>query len=155
MATKQPSKPRKLTLKQRRFVEALPITPTLSDAVLAAGYDTPRANAHTIATENLHKLAVREAVKAQELAATNAAIATIVERKTWLSKVLRSVNLDEPQPVQAGLAASEQLNRMERVYGEPQPPSDTYNIQVLAGYSLEELDAILEAMRAKKANNGA
>ena len=132
-------KSRPLTVKQRRFVEALPFAPTLSDAVLAAGYDTPRANAHTIATENLHKLAVKEAVQAQQLAATNAAVATLVERKSWLSKVLRSVNLDEPQPVQAGLAASDQLNRMERVYGPEQGQGgNTTVVIVFKGFGGED-----------------
>ena len=143
-------KSRSLTLKQRRFVQALPTASSQTQAAIIAGYSSKGNTPAQKASETVRKGYVQEALAIQEKAAANAAIANLVERKSWLSKVLRNVNADEPQPVQAGLAASDQLNRIERVYSEPAPTGDTYNTQMFVGYSAEELRAIVAAMKAKE-----
>ena len=141
-----PPKSRPLTPKQRRFVEALPTSSSLTDAVLIAGYDTPRDNAHVVAYDNLRKPAIRDAVAAQQQAATSEKVMTLLKRKERLSE-LAIPDPKTPDP----LGAIAELNRMERVYGEPAPTGDTYNTQILVRYSLEELDAMLEAVKARNA----
>lgn len=117
MATKQPGSPDKLlTLKQRRFVEALPLSNSATEAAIKAGYSSTGESPMVEASRTLRIAKVAEAIEKQQQALNAPGIATQIERKTWLSKVLRKVNLDEPQPVQAGLAASDQLNRMESLY---------------------------------------
>ena len=150
MAISKASKPRPLTLKQRKFVEALPLSNSATEAAIKAGYSNSSEAASVRATELVRNSRVVPAIVAAQQALAGAAIADARERKTWLSKVLRNVNADEPQTTQAGLAASDQLNRMERIYA-PETPGSTYNdnrTQVLMAYSVEQLEALLVAMKA-------
>src|SRR3990167_3590991 len=66
MATQtSPRKPRPLSQKQQAFILELPTAKSLTDAALAAGYDTPRKNAHIIAYENLRNPTIAAAIQSQ------------------------------------------------------------------------------------------
>ena len=144
MATKQPVSPDKpLTLKQRKFVDALPLASSATEAAIKAGYSSIGESPMVEASRTLRIAKVQAAIAEQRDKLNAPAIAEVKERKTWLSKVLRNVNLGEPIPVQAGLAASDQLNKMERLYAPETVVHNDNRTQILMGYSLEQLDALL------------
>lgn len=73
------------------------------------------------------------------------AIMSTLKRKQRLSK-LAEADPEHPDPVRA----IAELNRMERVYGDPAPTGDVYNTQIFAGYTVEELRAMIAAMKARE-----
>ncbi|MBI4299116.1 MAG: terminase small subunit [Chloroflexi bacterium] len=81
---------------------------------------------NTRATRCLDNALIQAEIQRLQDLATGSTIATIIERKARLTKILRNTE-EGPYPVSAGLSASDQLNRMERKYGE-QPPAGTTNI---------------------------
>ncbi len=142
-----PQKP--LTRRQRNLVKELPLADNNTEAAIKAGF-APNSAAES-ASENLRRSNVVAAIEAQQAKVDDAAIATQIERKTWLSKVLRKVNLDEPQPVQAGLAASDQLNRMESLYITKSVNVDVnvaLQAELTQTFSLDELRALLNATKS-------
>ena len=111
-----PPKPRPLTPKQRRFVNALPTASSATAAAITAGYaSSPRHVAESAAHVTLRNADVQAALAELQAKAEAPAIASLIERKTKLSEVLRKPVPDDVG-VLAILAASDQLNRMESVY---------------------------------------
>ena len=147
MATQSAKKPRPLTLKQRRLVQALPTAPSLTDAALKAGYGNGSNEnaAHVRAYETVRKPHVAAAIADLNAMAQSSAIASAIERKEALSRVLREPETG-PYPIQAVISASDQLNRMERVYDDRTPVVNDNRTQILMAYSPEQLRALLAAM---------
>mgnify|MGYP001583286490 CR=1 FL=1 len=146
MATRDPDG---LTLKQRRFVQELPLAKSATEAAIKAGYGSGKHEnaAHVRAYETVRKPAVAKAIAEMQEKTMSAAIATLIERKEALSRVLREPE-SGPYPVQSVIAASDQLNRMERVYGDAKPSETNIDnrTQILMAYSPEQLRALLAAM---------
>lgn len=104
-----------LTLKQQRFVQELPLANSATEAAKRAGYSS-RGQVPTVeASRQLRKANVAAAIQARAAQVERASIATEVERKEVLTKVLRD-GQKGPYPIQAVIAASDQLNRMDSVY---------------------------------------
>jgi len=148
MATQPARKPRPLTLKQQAFVRELPLSKSATEAAIKAGYSATGNTATVKASQLVRNGNVLPAIKAAQEAATSAAIATLIERKEALSRVLREPETG-PYPIQAVIAASDQLNRMERVYDDRTPVVHDNRTQILMAYSPEQLRALLEAMKAE------
>lgn len=137
---------RQLTLKQRRFVQELPLARSQTEAAIKAGY-SPRV-AREVGSENLAKPHVAAAVSALVAKAEGTAIATVVERKGILSTILRD-KLPGPYPVQAVIAASDQLNRMDSLYID-RSAAVTVHIDALDTFSVDELRQLLGKMNDEK-----
>ena len=146
-----------LTPKQRRFVQELPLANSGLEAVTKAGYDLsassdPQNMAAHIASENVRKPAIAAALQARIAAIDAPSIATQIERKELLTASLRGVLPPAERPEltpELRLKASDQLNRMERIYAS-ETPGTTINdnrTQVLMAYSVEQLEALLVAMK--------
>ena len=101
-----------------------------------------------MASENMRKPAVVAALAALHEQEQRGTIATLRERKELMTGIMRE-KLPGPYPAQLAIAASDQLNRMERVYDDRVPSGDTYNTVVLQGYSLADLEAMLAAIKAQ------
>ena len=137
------TKPRPLSLKQQRFVQALPSAKSATDAARIAGYSNTGATATVKASQLVRNVNVRQALAAQQQAAETAGILSLSQRKLRLSQ-LASRDPDHPDPVRA----IAELNRMERVYDD-RPSGDTFNTVVLAGYSLDQLEGMLRAIQVQ------
>ena len=138
-----------LTILQRKFVNAFPLATSATEAAIKAGYSNVANGAEVMASENLRKPIIKAALSAQNEAAASAAIATLRERKERMSEFLRKPVPEGPVAPQVIIAASDQLNRMERVYGDPVvKEGDTHNTLVLQGFSVEELRRLLAKMDA-------
>ena len=157
MATPKASKPRPLTPKQRRFVQELPLAKSAGEAAIKAGYDISRASdpdnmAQHIASENVRNPRIAAALQTRFAEMAAPTIATEIERKELLTASLRGVLPPAERPEltpELRLKASDQLNRMERIYA-PETPGTTINdnrTQVLIAYSVEQLEALLAAMK--------
>lgn len=99
-------KNRNLTVKQRRFVQALPTAVSATQAALAAGY-SPKAAAES-ASDTLKKPYIQAALAKQ--ARLTGGVMTLLKRKERLSE-LALPNPEHPDPV----AAIKELNHMESV----------------------------------------
>ena len=152
-APKLPRQPRLPTLKQVRFAEVLPTARTLTDAVLDAGYDTSRANAHVIANENLRKPAVQVLIAELQEKTTSALVMSLLRRKERLSELAKP-DPEHPDPVKA----IAELNRMERVYGPEQPtapqPVITYVEVVLVSAPEAVAPTVIEARAVTPSRKG-
>lgn len=143
MATKKP-----LTLKQQRFVDALPLANSLTDAAIKAGYGSGvnENAAHVMAYDNLRKPTVLAAIAEQRDAAKFAAALSVVERKERLSR-LAQPDPEHPDPV----AAIKELNRMESI-GIVKSVNVNVNLDLQAEltqtFSVDELKALLGKMGA-------
>ena len=145
MATQTARKPRPLTLKQQAFVQERILSKSGTEAAMKA-YDIPPTDknmAAVIASQNLRKPAVAEAIAEYTAAATSEKVMSILRRKERLSS-LAEPDPEHPDPV----AAIKELNRMESI-GLPREKGDTNvdnRTQILMAYSLEQLRALLKAM---------
>lgn len=116
--------PHNLTLKQRRFVQALPTAASLTDAALKAGYSPTGASATVSASQTVRKANVQAAIKAQADAANSDAIMSIRQRKARLT-LLALPDPEHPDPMRA----IDLLNRMEQVYVE-RTQSETVSVEI-------------------------
>ncbi|MCB7128541.1 MAG: hypothetical protein J3T61_03250 [Candidatus Brocadiales bacterium] len=148
-----------ITLKQEGFALAVSLGSTLTDALIA-NYDCSKRSRASIYVDacNLAKNS-KVALRITELRAlaNEATIATVTERKEFLSKSLRGEEEDfnaTGKAIPASLAerrqASDQLNRMESVYVERSEHTNrNLNVSVdLKDWSLEELKALMGKMEA-------
>jgi len=145
---------RKLTLKQQRFVNELPLASSATEAAIKAGYSASTHHvAESLASKTLSNVEVQKALASIQNAATSQTIATVSERKERLSSFLRAAK-PENVAVHDAISASDQLNRMENLYISK---SINLNVDVdeeLAQFTLEELQMMLnEAKRRKEANH--
>lgn len=131
MPAKKPvpaSKPRKLTLKQRRFVEKLALASSGTDAAMQT-YDIHGKNVYNIAAEiasqNLKKPAVAAAIAEINDASKYATIMSLVKRKERLSKLAES-EPEHPDPIRA----IDLLNKMEQIYGEREEKGSPTHIEI-------------------------
>ena len=149
-ATRPPGKSRPLTLKQQRFVNALPTAKSATQAAIIAGYSTSSPDvAKSAGCEVLTSPYVQAAIEAQNAAIQRKSIADAVERKETLTEILRD-KLPGPYPVAAVIDASDQLNRMENLYVTR---SQSVNLDVdveLEGFTLDELRLMLSAANDAK-----
>ena len=116
--TTSPPKPRPrsadpdgLTLRQRRFVQELPLAKSATEAAIKAGYANSSEAAKVRASENVTKSNIAAAIQAQNEAATSAKVMTLLRRKERLS-ALAEPDPEHPDPIKA----IDTLNRMESVY---------------------------------------
>ena len=120
MATKKPiptDKP--LTLKQQRFVDALPLSNSATEAAIKAGYSSTGESPMVEASRTLRIANVAKAIEKQQQALNAPTIATQIERKELLTASLRGTLPPAAQPSitpELRLKASDQLNRMEQLY---------------------------------------
>lgn len=96
---------KKLTAKQRRFVDAYDGNATA--AALAAGYSA--RTAQRMGSENLSKPLIATAIRARERARTSPLIATREERQSFWTATMR----DESAEMRDRLKASELLGKSE------------------------------------------
>ena len=102
--------PRPLTLKQRRFVQELPLARSQTEAAIKAGY-SPGANATVRASELVRNSNVAPAIQAAQEAATSEKVMSVLRRKERLSH-LAEPDPEHPDPIHA----IDLLNRMESLY---------------------------------------
>ena len=140
---KLPRQPRPPTLKQTRFAQRLPFVPSATDAAMET-YDIPPANrnmAGVIASQNLRKPAVQAVIAELQEKTTSAKVMSLLQRKERLSR-LALPDPEHPDPIRA----IDTLNRMESVYVDKSLNLNaTLDLTELAGFSLDELKALLGA----------
>ena len=99
------AKEKKLSVKQRRFIEAYDGNAT--KAAIAAGYSPKTARSQ--GQQLLTKLDIKEAIKAREESRTDSLIMTREERQALWSEIAR----DKDENIMARLKASELLGKSE------------------------------------------
>ena len=140
-----PKDPDRLTLKQRRFAEALPTARSQADAARIAGYT--EKSIRKVATTNLANSSIMAVVHQHLATAAEAAGVDAV----YVLKGLKEHREEARAEKQYGPAntALELIGKHLRLFGEDKaaPPGDTYNQVVLQGYTVQELRALLKAMQ--------
>lgn len=151
-----PSAEPALTEKQRRFVEAFmgQAAGNATEAARLAGYDGDDDSLRAIASQNLTKLNIREAIESR--IDSDPLVATRFDRQRFWSRVMAGKEMDGDKPAQMKdrLKASELLARshgdfVERVEhtgkdGGPIELAPGVDLSGLSGDDLEELENILK-----------
>ena len=155
MATKRPVSPDKpLTLKQRKFVDALPLASSATEAAIKAGYSTTGESPMVEASRTLRIAKVQAAIAEQRDKINAPSIATQIERKELLTASLRGVLPPAERPEltpELRLKASDQLNRMESLYVTKSISVDVnvaLQAELTQTFSVDELRALLGKMGA-------
>lgn len=100
---------KKLTAKERAFVERYLVDGNATQAAIRAGYSAKTAAA--IASENLRKPHIADAIETARKPLSDATIADATERRQRLSVIART-----SENVRAVIAAIDGLNKMDGVY---------------------------------------
>ena len=166
MATSPQPKSRPFTLKQRRFIEEMPTAGSQADAVRRV-YDVGnnRHLAEVIGSENMRKPEIAKAVAvALNTAAEKAGVTAEwafnrlhlnVERSLQAIPVLDRKGKPtgeyqyEPAAVNRGVELA--MRHLRLLGDDPAATGDVHNTVIFNKYSLEELDAMLEAVKARNA----
>ena len=74
-------------------------------------------------------------------------IADVAERRAFLTTILRQP-LPEYIPVHSMILASDQLNKLDRLYGPETPIYQDNRTQILVGFSMEQLRSLSQELRA-------
>ena len=121
-----PSHP--LTLKQRRFVEALPTAKSFKDAAIQAGYSISSPHMpEVIGSENMRKPEIKAALVELGMDASKfAAVLSIAKRKERLSR-LAEPDPEHPDPMRA----IDLLNRMESLYVDRTQGEVTHRLELV------------------------
>ncbi|MDR0476386.1 MAG: terminase small subunit [Desulfobulbaceae bacterium] len=140
----------KLTVKQRRFIEAYDGNAT--EAAIKAGYS--QKTAAVVGAENLTKPYIAQAIQEREEKEARSRIATRQKRQEYWTKVM----LDESQPIMARLRASELLGKSEgdflerhEITGQNGGPVKVLD---MAAMSEEQLMLILQARDISRPQRG-
>ncbi len=137
--------PGSLTIKQRRFVRAYVQSGNGTEAALAAYHTTDPSTAHAIATENLQKPAIQEAVT-ELLDEGGLSNEKLAELHAHYLALYRS---DDPQEKALGLRALDMAYKLKGAYAperhriETQPMISTEQLE-LAAQVLRELRGLDE-----------
>ena len=126
---------RKLTERQRRFVEFYAKTGNATESARLAGYSSPKQQG----TENLSKPSVRSAIDAINAKTTKKHIMSIEERKARLTEIA------EGEDERTAIKAMDVLNKMGAVYIQKQ--EITHNFQgktdgEVIKIAIEQLEAL-------------
>ena len=120
---------RELTLRQRRFVEALPTAKNQRDAAIKAGYSPTKSatgsTAANKASQMMRNPYVLPAIQAMREATTSRKVMSVLKRKERLSR-LAVPDPEHPDPVRA----IDILNRMENLYIDRQQSENLVRVQI-------------------------
>ena len=126
----------KLNARQKAFCEYYVVSGNATDAAIKAGYK--EKNARKIGSENLTKMDIKKYIKELQEKAKTSRIMTAVERREFLTEVIKNGN----EKVQDRLKALDILNKMDGEYIEKMQLSGQVNTNPLSGLTTEELRAL-------------
>ena len=126
------AKPKGLTAKQQRFVEAY--TGNATAAAIAAGYS--EKTAEVIGHENLRKPKILAEIKARETVRRTPLIASRAERQQFWSSVMR----DADQQMRDRLKAAELLGKSEADFVERQEVSGPGGAPLIESVKVQFVD---------------